>query len=349
MGLVEHHAVNRPERPICSICIANYNGADLLDACLASVLEQQGEFELEIVVHDDASADESVALLLERYPQVEVLVSEENVGFCVANNRMVARARGEFVLLLNNDAALHRDAIFSLVMASRSEPGERIMTLPQYDWESGELVDRGCLLDPFYNPVPNMDPSRSVVAMTIGACLWLPRQLWENLGGFPEWMGSIGEDLYLCSMARLRGGQVEVLAGSGYRHRQGQSFGGNKAVSGKLQTSVRRRRLSERNKTFAMVVLTPSPLVWLLLILHLGLLAAEGAAMALLRWNLSMAWEIYAGVFVSVVKELKRLRGIRKEVMRARVVTLQDYLRVFTFVPRKLSMLMRYGIPSVRP
>src|SRR6185312_14527399 len=101
-----------------------------------------------------------------------------------------------------------------------------ILTLPQYDWQSGALVDRGCLLDPFYNPVPNLDPAQTDVAYAIGACLWIPRQQWNELGGLPEWMGSIGEDIYLCCVARLRAIRVIALSCSGFRHRLGATFGG---------------------------------------------------------------------------------------------------------------------------
>src|SRR6185312_7740799 len=146
----------------------------------------------------------SLALLQQRYPQVEILASKENVGFSIGNNRMVAHARGEYILLLNNDAALYPDALASLLNTAHCQTQPGIQTLPQYDWVSGDLVDRGCLLDPFYNPVPNLDPERRDVAMVIGACLFIPRKLWNSLGGFPEWLESIGEDLYLCCLARLR-------------------------------------------------------------------------------------------------------------------------------------------------
>ena len=45
MGMVQHHpAMNPPATPICSVCIANYNGAGLLPDCLDSILAQQGGF-----------------------------------------------------------------------------------------------------------------------------------------------------------------------------------------------------------------------------------------------------------------------------------------------------------------
>ena len=187
--MVEHHpALNRPSEPLCSICIANYNGAGLLADCIASIRAQQTDACIEIIVHDDASSDASVEILINDYPDVELLASKMNVGFCVANNRMANIARGKYILLLNNDAALYPDAIQALLQQARTIGEQAILTLPQYDWESGTLVDYGCQLDPFYNPVPNKAPDKPEVAMTIGACMFLPRNLWRKLGGFPPWM-----------------------------------------------------------------------------------------------------------------------------------------------------------------
>ncbi|MDE1892979.1 MAG: glycosyltransferase [Xanthomonadaceae bacterium] len=349
MGLVErYHALNRPERPVCSICIANYNGAGLLDDCLGSVLAQQGDAVTEIIVHDDASTDDSVALLRAKYPQVEVLASAENAGFCIGNNRMVAHARGEFVLLLNNDAALHPDALLTLLGAARAQSPAGILTLPQYDWETGVLVDRGCLLDPFYNPVPNIDPERHNVAMVIGACLFLPRALWGHLGGFPEWMGSIGEDMYLCCLARLQDLPVGVAKSSGYRHRQGSSFGGNRADAGRLQSTFRRRRLSERNKTAVMVVCTPTMLVWPLLAAHVVELAIEGSALTLLRRDHRIWRQIYAPTFGYIASDIDKLRMRRDQVQSARRARFISYMRCIVLLPRKLSMLFRYGVPTLK-
>lgn len=349
MALVEHRsALSRPLAPLCSVCIAHYRGPEMLAACLDSVLAQDCGFSYEVIVHDDASGDDSLDLLCHRYPQVDVLASAANVGFCVANNRMVAHARGEYVLLLNNDAALFPDALATLADAAAAQTPPGILTLPQYDWESAALVDRGCRLDPFYNPVPNLDPARREVAMAIGACLWIPRAAWQRLGGFPEWLESIGEDLYLCCAARLAGLPVTALDSSGYRHRQGHSFGGNKPREGRLVSSYRRRRLSERNKTFVLFVMTPTPLMWPLLALHLLLLALEGAALSLVRREARIGREIYGGVFVALAREWRRLWRLRVAVRRTRAVSALDFLRGFTPLPRKLAMLWQFGWPALR-
>jgi GT2 family glycosyltransferase len=339
--------LNEPALPICSICIANYNGENMLVDCLESVLAQSKDIPIEVIVHDDASTDGSLELL-KRYPPVVVIASTENVGFCIANNRMVARARGEFVLLLNNDAALYPDALATLLDAARRQTPQGILTLPQYDWRTGALVDRGCLLDPFYNPVPNLDLTRQNVAMVIGACLFVSRAVWNELGGFPEWLESIGEDLYLCCVARLRGLPVYATLDSGYRHRQGASFGGNRLDAGRLSTTYRRRRLSERNKTFALVIFTPTPMAWLLLVVHLTLLALEGAVLALVRCDHRIFRDIYAGVFTSLVRERGRLWEFRTAMQCSRAVTATGFFSCFSLIPRKLAMLRRYGLPDIR-
>src|SRR5699024_5347529 len=145
----------------------------------------------------------------------------------------------------------------STLLEHSHRPGPaRILSLPQYDWKTESLVDRGCLLDPLHFPLPNHDPHLKQVAYVIGACLWIRRSDWLRLGGFPEWMGSIGEDLFLCAHARVQGMRVEVARNSGYRHRQGASFGGNRASVAGLSTSYRRRHLSERNRAAVLLTCT---------------------------------------------------------------------------------------------
>lgn len=349
MAVVQHIAALRPvAAPVCSVCIANYNGVHMLADCLDSVLAQTPEVPIEIIVHDDASTDGSVAFLRENYPQVEILASSDNVGFCISNNRMVAHARGEYVLLLNNDAALFPDALASLLEAARSRGGTGILTVPQYDWESGDLVDRGCLLDLFYNPVPNLNPARTDVAYVIGACLFLPRALWNELGGFPEWMGSLGEDLYLGCVARLRGCEVVALPTSGYRHWQGATFGGNRVDAKGLQTTFRRRFLSERNKTAVMVICTPTPLVWPLLAAHECLLCIEGILLAGIRRDGRIWREIYLPALTYAFRNLQVLRAYRLEVQRTRNISFHAWRTTFTLAPRKIALLWRYGPPAVQ-
>ena len=333
--------------PEVTVCIANYNGEHLLPECIESVLQQTTPERIEIIVHDDASTDGSLELLASRYPQARVIRSERNVGFCLANNRMAASARGRYLLLLNNDAALAEDAIQTLLRAARDIDGPAILTLPQMDWATGTQVDRGCLLDPFLNPVPNADPDRSDVAYVIGACLWCPRDTWKELGGFPEWMESIGEDLYLCGKARLKGIPVRTADGSHYRHRQGATFGGNRADS-RLSTSVRRRALSERNKTLAMLVLSPGFSGVMLFGLHLLLLLVEGVVLATLKRNPMLLTEVYLPSLTAPARNLGNLLACRRRVQTGRLISVRAWHATTCWRLRKLELLFRYGLPEVR-
>ena len=132
-----------------SVCIANYNGIDLIDACIDSVRRQDCGAAVEIIVHDDASSDGSADYIHAHNPDARLIASETNVGFCVANNRMAAAARGRYLLLLNNDAVLFPDALSTLYGAAQAMGRPAILRLPQYDAQTGELSTSVVSLDPF--------------------------------------------------------------------------------------------------------------------------------------------------------------------------------------------------------
>lgn len=334
--------------PIISVCIANYNGMEVIDACLGSILKQEGNLAVEVLVHDDASSDGSLAYIRDRYPDARLIESEENVGFCVANNRMAAAARGKYLLLLNNDAALFPDALKTLLAEAERLDQPAILGLPQYDAASGELVDIGSLFDPFLNPVPNLNPLRGEVGMVIGACLWIPKGLWEELGSFPEWFGSIAEDLYLCCCARLAGYSVRTSPTSGYHHWQGKSFGGNRVANNRLFTTIRRRALSERNKTFVMAMTYPTPFMHILLPIHLAFLFIEGAFLTIFQRRVQIFKVIYFPVFAALFRQHQLLLDGRRAIMKNRRLSGTDFFSPFDLVPYKLRMLLRHGLPNIK-
>ncbi|MEJ1365052.1 MAG: glycosyltransferase [Candidatus Sedimenticola sp. (ex Thyasira tokunagai)] len=334
--------------PIISICIANYNGMDVIDDCLKSVMTQSGGLAVEIIVHDDASSDKSVTHIREHYPDVKLIESEKNVGFCIANNRMAAIAHGEYLLLLNNDAALYPDALITLHRAAAEVGLPAILGLPQYNFDTGELLDIGSLLDPFLNPIPNKDPHQDNVGMVMGACLWIPNLLWKELDGFPEWLGSIGEDLYLCCIARLTSYPVRALSVSGYRHHVGISFGGGKTQQGKLVTTFRRRALSEQNKTFVMAMTYPTPAMQLIFPIHLLLLLMEGVLLTILKNRRDYFTLIYLPVFRGLIQNREKLLATRRSILGRRTNSLSGFFSAFSIIPYKLRMLLQHGLPHLR-
>ncbi len=352
MSLLFHPRTKRAyelkKKLLCSICVANYNGVDFLSSCLDSIFKQDFDGSYEVLVHDDASTDDSVALIKARYPQVQLLVSNQNIGFCVSNNRMVAAAQGDFILLLNNDAVLHTDALKTLYAASAVH-GKGIYGLPQYDAASGKLIDIGSIFDPFLNPIPIKNLEKSDVGMIIGACLWLPKSLWDELDGFPDWFGSLSEDMYLCCLARLKGFPVKAISESGFDHWVGKSLGGGKVLNNKrLSTTLTRRAMSERNKTFVMLICYPSLVACLFIPLHLFLLAIEGLLLSAIKRDKRIWLRVYWFSFKEIWR--KRLLWLRQRrvVQHGRVCSTRSFMLPITFLPHKLRMLLKYGFPDVK-
>jgi GT2 family glycosyltransferase len=210
------------------------------------------------------------------------------------------------------------------------------------------LIDRGSVFDPFLNPIPNLDKNRAEVGMVIGACLWIPKPLWQKLGGFPESFHTLAEDMFICCYARLCGYPVEVLTVSGFRHWLGKNLGGGKIVNNRLRTTVLRRALSERNKTFTMILCYPVLVMLVVLPLHLMLLIIEGFLLSLIKRDFRVWREIYWNCLRGIWAHRKILKQTRNRIQQERKVTMCAFFKPYTLFPHKLRMLWRHGLPEVR-
>ncbi len=108
--------------PDLSICIVSYNCRDLLASCLRSIAETAVGLEVETIVVDNASADDTLEMLARDFPQVRVIASEENLGFAAGTNRAVEAASGEVLLLLNPDTEVRPGALRQLTEFVASHP-----------------------------------------------------------------------------------------------------------------------------------------------------------------------------------------------------------------------------------
>ncbi len=91
--------------PQLSIIIVNYNGENILDQCFNSI-KKFINCPHEIILVDNASSDNSLTLVKNKFPYVHVIENEINLGFATGNNIGVKNAEGDFLLLLNNDTQL---------------------------------------------------------------------------------------------------------------------------------------------------------------------------------------------------------------------------------------------------
>lgn len=99
-----------------SVLILNWNARDYLVACLQSILSQNWQCALEVIVVDNASnLDDAVAVVRRDFPQVQLIAHPQNVGFAAGNNIGLRAARGRHVLFLNPDTVVHEGALDVLV------------------------------------------------------------------------------------------------------------------------------------------------------------------------------------------------------------------------------------------
>lgn len=105
-----------------SIIIVNYNVKHFLEQCLISVFRATKDIEAEVFVVDNNSVDGSVEMLNESFKEVYTIANEENVGFSRANNQAIAKAQGEYVLLLNPDTVVPENCFKTVLQIMDAEP-----------------------------------------------------------------------------------------------------------------------------------------------------------------------------------------------------------------------------------
>ena len=180
------------DNPEISVLLVLFNRAELTFACLRALAENHSE-RMEIIIVDNNSRDETT-LLLDRLRGVRIIRNAENRNFLLAVNQAAKEARGDYVLLLNNDAQVLPGTLHCALKTIRSAPdigavGARLILLDGTLQEAGSIIwrDGSCLgYGRGDNPFAPMYMFRRDVDYCSGAFLLTPRRIWEELGGFDE-------------------------------------------------------------------------------------------------------------------------------------------------------------------
>ncbi|MFM7722501.1 MAG: glycosyltransferase, partial [Bacteroidota bacterium] len=98
-----------------SIIIVNYNVQHFLEQCLSSVEKASAGMQVEVIVVDNNSVDQSLSMVRKKFPQVKLIANKENVGFSKANNQGIAESTGKYILLLNPDTLVKEDTFSKVV------------------------------------------------------------------------------------------------------------------------------------------------------------------------------------------------------------------------------------------
>ncbi len=123
-----------------SIIIVNLNTKDLTVGCIRSIEKEAKDLSFEVLLTDNGSNDGSVEALKgitkEKYwkDRFTLILNDNNTGYAKANNQGIRRAKGKYILLLNNDTVVHKDALQNLLKFARATPdagvvGSRLLNI----------------------------------------------------------------------------------------------------------------------------------------------------------------------------------------------------------------------------
>lgn len=106
-----------------SIIIVNYNTRELLQTCLRPLVgSNHPTSPWQIIVIDNGSTDGSSAMVKQEFPDVACILLRDNLGYAVANNEGIKKARGRYILLLNSDTQSTAQAIRSMISFMDGHP-----------------------------------------------------------------------------------------------------------------------------------------------------------------------------------------------------------------------------------
>jgi len=236
-----------------SVIVVSWNTRDLLRDCLQSALANLGTPSAEIIVVDNASADDSAGMVQRVFgddPRVRLIANSRNEGFAHGNNQALAVARGQFLAIVNPDILFTGPALGSLLEHLRAHPNAGIVTcnlvgtdgLPQSmhrtfptlpivfcRWTRvGRRIDRwllGGLVGRRYQLMHLRRAGVAVIDQAAAACLMIERSTVQRIGGlFDERFPIFFNDVDLSRRVRDAGLEVHVLHDVSVVHHRGASI-----------------------------------------------------------------------------------------------------------------------------
>ena len=99
---------------LVSIIIVNFNTKKYLRECIKSILQTTKGISFEIIVVDNASSDDSVAMIKQEFKSVNLISNTQNNGFAKANNQGISIAQGKYLFFLNPDTVVLENSILKL-------------------------------------------------------------------------------------------------------------------------------------------------------------------------------------------------------------------------------------------
>ncbi len=209
--------------PSVAVVILNWNGQSFLERFLPSVVKTN-YVNLQIVVADNASTDNSVAFLAQHYPNIEVIVNEKNYGFAEGYNQALAKVNADYFVLLNSDVEVPENWIKPVIdVMQRNE--DVAAAQPKIKWQqnkamfeyagaAGGFIDRfgftfcrGRIFDHLEEDRGQYD-TYVPVFWASGAAFFIKSRVWKEVGGLDADLFAHMEEIDLCWRLKNSGYKV---------------------------------------------------------------------------------------------------------------------------------------------
>lgn len=236
------------------VIVLNYNGFENSVVCVKSLLKSrvpQG-FSLKIVIVDNASKDGSGKKLKNEFPQVITLLNSKNLGYSGGNNTGIEFAlskNADYILVINNDTNVLRDAVFEMVMGMRANNFDivcpkiyfekgfeyhkdryRKEDLGKVFWFAGGEMDWANIIG-FHRGVDQVDQGQfdqeTQTDFITGACFLAKREVFEKVGMFDARYFLYYEDADLSMRIKRAGFKIGFTPKAVIYHKNAGSTGGS--------------------------------------------------------------------------------------------------------------------------
>lgn len=240
-----------------SVIIVNYNTRELLKNCIQSIINKTRDLTYEIVVVDNNSSDNSVAMIKNLFPKVKIIVSRQNEGFAKANNKGARQSSGKYILLLNSDTILLNNVIkkfydffinnkenYSMGAVGaqlQDRSGQEIHSyenFPTMKYFLKQNIKDALCYDKILNKLKGNHPTKIVKNMEnttlkkvdyiTGADLFMETKLFLKLNGFDEDFFMYFEESHLQYKMNKLNKKRYVITSPKIVHLEGKSSKGNK-------------------------------------------------------------------------------------------------------------------------
>lgn len=229
-----------------SVIVVTYNSSAYISRCIDSIYRETKDASFEVIVVDNASSDDTVKLVSEKYPDVRVIQNDENNGFGAANNQGAKGAQGNFLLFLNPDTKLITNAIsiflsfcnlqsaFCIGGQLINQSGNSVVSYGNFPSVFQQISDLGFRkIYPKYfrrklatGCVVDFSEPREVDYVS-GANLFVKKEVFDLVGGFDEEYFMYYEEVDLCKKLSVVSCQLSVVPSAKIIHYESLSTSKN--------------------------------------------------------------------------------------------------------------------------